>query len=104
MAKRLIWSSTAKIIRKEILQFWITHNKSAKYSKILNAEFNKNAKQIAELPSIGIEISDSIYRGKLVKDYYLLYAIKEEIIEILFIWDTRQNPIKLLNFIKSFKK
>lgn len=102
MAKRLIWSPTAKNSRKEILQYWIDRNRSTKYSKILNIEFNISARQIGQFPLIGIEISNSIYRGKLVKDYYLLYKIKADTIEILFIWDTRRNPSQLLYLIKSF--
>ena len=33
MAKRIIWTNTAKQARRDILQFWINHNKSKTYSQ-----------------------------------------------------------------------
>ena len=104
MAKRLVWSPIAKAIRKEILQYWIRRNKSKRYSKKLNTLFEESAQQIADFPYSGISISGKIYRGKLVKDYYLLYKIKDDSIEILFIWDTRKDPADLLNLVKNFSK
>lgn len=104
MAKRLIWSENAKSIRKEILEYWIDRNKSSKYSKKLNIAFNKSANQIAEFPFSGVQVAESLYRGKLIKDYYLLYKITENDIRILFIWDTRRNPSELLALITSFQK
>ncbi|WDF46482.1 type II toxin-antitoxin system RelE/ParE family toxin [Chryseobacterium sp. KACC 21268] len=103
MAKRLVWSPIAKAIRKEILQYWIRRNKSKRYSKKLNTLFEESAQQIADFPYSGISISGKVYRGKLVKDYYLLYKIKDDSIEILFIWDTRKDPADLLNLVKNFK-
>jgi hypothetical protein len=36
MAKRIIWTNTAKKARREILQYWINHNGSNIYSKKLS--------------------------------------------------------------------
>lgn len=102
MAKRLIWSPLARKIRKEILQYWILRNKSKYYSQKLNVLFENSAQQIADFPYSGISVSDNIYRGKLIKDYYILYKIKDDSIEILFIWDTRKDPANLLKLIKNF--
>lgn len=102
MAKRLIWSPLARKIRKEVLQYWILRNKSKYYSQKLNVLFENSAQQIADFPYSGISVSDNIYRGKLIKDYYILYKIKDDSIEILFIWDTRKDPANLLKLIKNF--
>lgn len=102
MAKRLIWSPLARKIRKEILQYWILRNKSKYYSQKLNVLFENSAQQIADFPYSGISVSDNIYRGKLIKDYYILYKIKDDSIEILFIWDTRKDPADLLKLIRNF--
>ena len=104
MAKRLIWSPVAKEIRKEILQYWINRNKSKTYSKKLNKLFESSAQQISEFPFSGISFFDKIYRGKLIKDYYLFYKIEDDYIEILFIWDTRKNPAELLKLVKTFNQ
>jgi len=103
MAKRLVWSPIAKEIRKEILQYWIKRNKSKRYSKKLNTLFEESAQQIADFPYSGISISGMGYRGKLIKDYYLHYIVKDDSVEILFIWDTRKDPADLLNLVKNFK-
>ncbi|MBW8361691.1 MAG: type II toxin-antitoxin system RelE/ParE family toxin [Kaistella sp.] len=103
MAKRLIWSPIARKIREEILLYWINRNQSSSYSKKLNKLFQKNARQIADFPHSGVKIYASIYRGKLVKDYYMLYKITDDAVEILFIWDTRKNPADLLHLITNFK-
>ena len=104
MAKRLVWSPIAKQIRKEILKYWILRNKSKRYSKKLNNLFENSAQQIADFPYSGISISGKLYRGKLIKDYYLLYKISDDSVEILFIWDTKKDPADLLNLVKNFSK
>jgi len=104
MAKRLVWSPIAKQIRKEILKYLILRNKSKRYSKKLNNLFENSAQQIADLSYSGISISGKLYRGKLIKDYYLLYKISDDSVEILFIWDTRKDPADLLNLVKNFSK
>lgn len=104
MAKRLIWTPIARQIRKEILEYWIKRNKSKAYSMTLNALFEITTQQIADFPYSGIPILEEIYRGKLIKDYYILYKIKPESVEILFIWDTRKNPVDLLNLVKNFNQ
>ena len=104
MAKRLVWSPIAKQIRKEILKYWILRNKSKRYSKKLNNLFENSAQQTADLSYSGISISGKLYRGKLIKDYYLLYKISDDSVEILFIWDTRKDPADLLNLVKNFSK
>lgn len=104
MAERLIWTHTAKLSRKRILEYWIKRNKSKLYSKKLNALFDDSAEQILEFPYSGIQFSDSQYRGKLIKDYYLIYKITETAVEIHLIWDTRQSPEKLLEFFKTIQE
>ena len=64
--------------------------------------FEESAQQIADFPYSGISISGKVYRGKLIKDYYLLYKIEDDSIEILFILDTRKDPADLLNLVKNF--
>lgn len=94
MAKRLKWSDFAKFQRREILKYWIFRNKSKTYSRKLNSLFNSSAKLISEFPEIGIEINDDC-RGKLIRDFYIIYKNSENLIEIVAIWDVRQDPYKL---------
>ncbi len=95
MARRLKWTILAKMQRKEILDYWNKRNKSKNYSRKLNKLFNKYALLILEFPEVGIELKDSSCRKRLIKDFYFIYKISVNQIEIITIWDTRQNPEKL---------
>ena len=101
MAKRLKWSILAKIQRQEILQYWIERNKSKTYSRKLNVLFNQYALLILKYPEIGIEIPNLNCRKRLIRDFYFIYKISDKQIEIITIWDTRQNPEKLQTILGS---
>lgn len=38
-------------------------------------------------------------RKRLIRDFYFIYRISDKQIEIVTIWDTRQNPEKLPNIL-----
>lgn len=99
MAKRLKWATSAKIQRQEILDYWIKRNQSKIYSRKLNKLFNECAEMILLYPEIGIKIPNINCRKRLIKDFYFIYTITEDEVEIVTIWDTRQNPEKLLNIL-----
>lgn len=101
MVERLIWTHTARTSRKEILEYWIKRNKSKLYSKKLNALFDYSAEQILKFPYSGIQSAENQYRGILIKDYYIIFKVTETAVEIHLIWDTRQDPEKLLEFFKT---
>ena len=92
MAKKVIWSKQAIKDRKEILQYWIDRNKSNTYSIKLNNLFIDAIELIAAHHNIGILTDLENVRSKLAKDYYIFYEINELTINILAIWDCRQNP------------
>lgn len=95
MAKRLKWTEFSKSQRKDILEYWNDRNQSKEYSRKLNKLFDKIALMILEHPEIGIKISGSECRVRLIKDYYIIYINSEKSVDILSIFDTRQNPEKL---------
>ena len=99
MAKRLKWATSAKIQRQEILDYWIKRNQSKIYSRKLNKLFNECADMILLYPEIGMKIPNINCRKRLIKDFYFIYTATENEIEIVTIWDTRQNPEKLLNIL-----
>lgn len=100
MAKQVIWSKLAHQDRQEILAFWINYTKSYAYSKRLNQLFENTADLISKHPKIGKKTEVQDVRIKIVKDYYFTYREKETKIEILTIWDSRQDP---KNFNRIFK-
>ena len=94
MVKKIIWSKLAQEDRKSILQYWIDRNKSNNYSIKLNQIFVDTVDLLSKYPKIGKKTEYSDIRVKIVKDYFITFRETETSIEILTIWDTRQDPIK----------
>lgn len=98
MAKRkIIWTKKANIERKDILNFWIDHNKSKNYSIKLNKLFVENVNQIAETPTIGRETEFANVRVRIARSYLIFYEYSPKYIKILTVWDgvREENTLKL---------
>ena len=100
MAKQIIWSLRAQNDKKEIFEYWTQRNKSNHYSKKLNQFFKNSIRLLVEHPYIGKSTDDTSVRIKIVKQYLLIYEVTETSINILSIWDGRQDPSKLEDILK----
>ena len=101
MVKQIIWSRLAHLDRFQLLEYWIDRNKSNLYSKRLNQIFEDTADLISKHPKIGKETDVHNVRIKIVRDYFFTYRETETMIEILTIWDSRQDPSKFDRIIKK---
>lgn len=101
MAKQIIWSRLAHNDRLHILDYWIKRSKSNSYSKKLNQIFEHTADLIRKYPKIGRQTEMESVRCKIVKDYLFTYRETKDYIEILTIWDSRQDPDKFDRIIKK---
>lgn len=101
MVKQIIWSRLAHNDRLNILEYWIKKNKSITYSKRLNQIFENTADLISKYPKIGKQTEIKGIRYKIVKDYLFTYRETEKFIEILTIWDSRQDSDKFDRIIKK---
>lgn len=95
MAKKIEWTQTSIKDRFTIYHFWINNNKSDSYSKKLEILFNDAAKLISEFPEIGTETDYPNLRVKVIKSYKLFYINEVDKIQIVSVWDCRQNPSDL---------
>jgi plasmid stabilization system protein ParE len=95
MAKKIEWTQTSILDRFKIYNFWIDNNKSDAYSKKLETLFNEAAKLISEFPEIGTETDYPDLRVKVVKSYKIFYINGVDRIQIIRVWDSRQNPSDL---------
>ena len=96
MARRsIIWSPRAKIDQFEILDFFYKKNGNKNYSKKLNSEFKEAIKLISRHTDIGLRTDIQNVRSIIVGNYSIFYRINKKTIEILTIWDSRQDPHKL---------
>jgi toxin YoeB len=100
MAKQIIWSLRAQKDKKEIFKYWSERNKSNRYSQKLNQLFKEAIQLLRDHPYIGRSTDDESVRIKIVKDYLLIYEVTETSINILSIWDGRQDPSKLEDILK----
>lgn len=95
MAKRIRWSLQAEQELADILDYWLNRNRSVTFSLKLIDLFEEATDLISIFPDIGQQTDIPSVRNKLVRDYLMFYQIDGEIINILTIWDPRQDPDKL---------
>ena len=92
MAKRkIIWTKTANLERKEILEYWILRNKSKRFSVRLNYLILQTLEVLRENPTIGLLTNVNNVRVKLIREYLLMYEFTDSELIVLSIWDTRRN-------------
>jgi plasmid stabilization system protein ParE len=92
VARRIVWSSSAKLQLKAIFEYFNFRNKSKLYSIKLNTLIQTELKTLLQQPNIGKKTDSINVRGLLIENYYVFYEINEIHIIILSVWDTRQNP------------
>lgn len=90
--RKIIWTIIARTTRNSIFSYWNNRNKSNLYSKKLFVLFNETLERIARFPQTSLATNSSNIRYVLVRDYYLIFEISEFTINVLDIWDIRQNP------------
>lgn len=96
VARRIVWSSSAKLQLKAIFEYFNFRNKSKSYSLKLNRLIQTELKILLQKPTIGKKTNSINVRGLLIENYYIFYEINETHIIILSVWDTRQNPERLI--------
>lgn len=91
-SRKIVWSPRSKIRLYEILEFFNQRNKSTTYSQKLYKKFKEELSILKLQPEIGIKTNFDNVRGLIVGDYVLFYEIEKKQINILTVWDSRQNP------------
>ena len=98
MVRKIIWSKKAIQQRKDILAYWSERNQSDVYSKKLNTLLRNEVKILAKYPNIGRMSDIENVRIRVIKNYLLFYQEKNKALQILSIWDNRQNPEKMKTY------
>jgi toxin YoeB len=92
MAKRVVWTYTAKKARREILDYWIKNNGSSVYSKKLSKLFRIKVSLLETKNYLGKPTNFENVRVSLVSHFSIFYKIQDSEILIVGIWDNRRNP------------
>lgn len=90
--RKVVWTINALITKKSIFFYWNNRNKSTIFSKKLNFLFNETLVRMSVSPEASMATNNENIRFVLIRDYYLIFEITDININVLDIWDTRQNP------------
>ncbi len=92
MAKRIVWTNTARKARRDILEYWIKHNGTNTYSKKLSTLFRIKVALLQSGHYLGKPTDFNDVRVSLVSHFSIFYKVRDEEIVIVGIWDNRRNP------------
>jgi plasmid stabilization system protein ParE len=92
---KIIWSATALKDKIEILQYWIDRTKSITFSIKLDILIDKALQQISLYPDSGKKTDYKDIRIKIVRHYLIFYRTEKDSIQVIRIWDSRKDPLKL---------
>jgi ParE toxin of type II toxin-antitoxin system, parDE len=99
--RTLKWTSTALKQRNSIFEYWNTRNKSNLYSKKLNLKIKERTTLLKSFPELGTETTFEKTRVLYLSYYGILYQFTDNLIIVTGFWDNRQEPKKLLEFLKN---
>lgn len=102
MAKRVvIWTRTADIQFIGILEYWVEHNTSNRYSKKLLNLVTERTQDFAKSPFIYKATNFKNTRVSSLGNFSIYYKTTNTSIIITAFWDNRQDPKKLLQILKQ---
>jgi plasmid stabilization system protein ParE len=93
--RKIKWSHNALNDKLSIFEFWFDKNKTIEYPLKLEEELYQITQLLKDFDDLGKLFPKSNKRF-IIKDHLqIIYTADEEFIEILNIWNTRQDPEKL---------
>ena len=98
---KIFWAQTAKRQRDNIFDYWNKQNKSTSYSKKLNLSIRERIGLLKTYPKMGKETDFRETRVISLGHYSILYKIHKSKIIITGFWDNRQDPEKLMKFLRK---
>lgn len=98
---KIIWSFTARLQFKHVLEYWTVHNQSRSFSFKLQEQTFEKLELIAKNPAIFTKTTiQNTYQAR-VNHFAIIYEVNTDQIQILAFWDQRQDPEKLKSLLKS---
>ena len=95
------WTETAIRQRNYIFEYWIERNQSTTYAKKLNEKIKERTNLLKQNPDLGKKTDFNSTRVVSLGHYSILYQKSNTKIIITGFWDNRQEPEKLLKFLKK---
>ncbi len=89
---KIEWSIEAKSDLFDILEFYHSRNGNTIYSRKLYSKINKSIASLLKNPLLGKQTDDPTIRALISGDYHILYALFDNRILIIMVWDCRRDP------------
>lgn len=104
MAELIVfWTETAIRQRNYIFEYWIERNKSNTYANKLKGKIKERTELLKQNPELGKETDFKNTRAVSLGHYSILYQKEHSKIIVTGFWDNRQEPEKLLTFLKDIQ-
>jgi plasmid stabilization system protein ParE len=97
----IFWTETAIRQRNFIFEYWIERNQNTTYAKKLNQKIGERTDILKRNPELGKKTDFKNTRAVSLGHYSILYQLIDLKIIITGFWDNRQEPEKLLEFLKK---
>lgn len=98
---KVFWTKTAVEQRNFVFSYWNNRNKSKAYSKKLNENIKTRIALLKSNPDIGISTDFLNTRALSLGHYSIFYQVQDRKIFITGFWDNRQDPKKLIEFLRN---
>jgi plasmid stabilization system protein ParE len=99
MAKQVVWTKTARKQRQGILDYWAERNGNKKYSQKVSSLVRNRIQFIVKFNYIGKETDYGNIRVTSAGHFSIFYKIISDKIIIISLWDSRQDPEKLIKVL-----
>ena len=93
--RKIIWSPRSGVDLIGIMEFYERRNGNINYSRKIYARIRKSLLILKQFPGIGAKTDIENIRNLILGDFCVFYKTDKELIEIIAIWDSRQNPNNL---------
>jgi len=97
--KRIAWTKEARADFRATLEFYNDRNGSSTYSRKLAEQVFKAIEKLQDNNHLGIRTSDPEVRVLIKGAFSIFYELKEDMILVLIIWDSRRNPDELRKYL-----
>lgn len=97
--KRIVWTKEARTDFKATLAFYNDRNGSSTYSIKLAEQIFKAIEKLQTSNHLGIRTSDPEVRVLIKDTFSIFYELKEDVVLVLVIWDSRRNPDELKKYL-----
>jgi toxin YoeB len=100
---KVVWADLAFRSLQSILLFWIKRTQSVRSANQLLEKIDSAILTIQKFPKVGKTYKKGPIRQTIIGDLSIFYLVYINNIQILLIWDNRQNPNRLNEILQKIK-